>query len=156
MAQVQYFRPFLNDNDYENYMVIIALGMSHAFGFGQGIVVNLDYGGTDILCGKPGRDTSGDRKVSADRLAERSAVDEAYSYPRGISENDISSLKVITCGSAPLPVDVIRRAEELTGAVITEGYGMTETVNTITINGHDHSQGRYLGVVNPNIECTSS
>ena len=37
MAQVQYFRPFLNDNDYENYIVIIALGMSHAFGFGQGI-----------------------------------------------------------------------------------------------------------------------
>lgn len=30
MAQVQYFRPFLNDNDYENYIVIIALGMSHA------------------------------------------------------------------------------------------------------------------------------
>ena len=36
---------------------------------------------------------------------------------------DISSLKVITCGSAPLPVDVIKRVEELTGAVITEGYG---------------------------------
>ena len=31
---------------------------------------------------------------------------------------DISSLKVITCGSAPLPVDVIKRVEELTGAAI--------------------------------------
>lgn len=35
LAQVQYFRPFLNDADYEHYMVIIALGMSHAFGFSQ-------------------------------------------------------------------------------------------------------------------------
>lgn len=65
---------------------------------------------------------------------------------------DISSLKVITCGSAPLPVDVIKRVEELTGAVITEGYGMTETVNTITINGHDHRKVGTVGVVNPNIE----
>lgn len=138
MAQVQYFRPFLNDNDYENYMVIIALGMSHAFGFGQGIVVNLTMGGTIFF---------------AESLDEILRVIEKYrptvwpSVPLWMKliatheeyqKYDISSLKVITCGSAPLPVDVIRRVEELTGAVITEGYGMTETVNTITINGHDH------------------
>lgn len=152
MAQVQYFRPFLNDNDYENYMVIIALGMSHAFGFGQGIVVNLTMGGTIFF---------------AESLDEILRVIEKYrptvwpSVPLWMKliatheeyqKYDISSLKVITCGSAPLPVDVIRRVEELTGAVITEGYGMTETVNTITINGHDHRKVGTVGVVNPNIE----
>ena len=152
MAQVQYFRPFLNDNDYENYIVIIALGMSHAFGFGQGIVVNLTMGGTIFF---------------AEGLDDILRVIEKYrptvwpSVPLWMKliatheeyqKYDISSLKVITCGSAPLPVDVIKRVEELTGAVITEGYGMTETVNTIAINGHDHRKVGTVGVVNPNIE----
>lgn len=133
-------------------MVIIALGMSHAFGFGQGIVVNLTMGGTIFF---------------AESLDEILRVIEKYrptvwpSVPLWMKliatheeyqKYDISSLKVITCGSAPLPVDVIRRVEELTGAVITEGYGMTETVNTITINGHDHRKVGTVGVVNPNIE----
>lgn len=147
MAQVQYFRPFLNDNDYENYIVIIALGMSHAFGFGQGIVVNLTMGGTIFF---------------AESLDEILRVIEKYrptvwpSVPLWMKliatheeyqKYDISSLKVITCGSAPLPVDVIRRVEELTGAVITEGYGMTETVNTITINLSEQIFGRNVDVV---------
>lgn len=86
MAQVQYFRPFLNDNDYENYMVHNRAWNVPRIRLRPGHCGQPDYGRHDILCGKPGRDTSGDRKVSADRLAERSAVDEAYSYPRGISE----------------------------------------------------------------------
>lgn len=152
LAQVQYFRPFLNDADYEHYMVIIALGMSHAFGFSQGIVVNLTMGGTIFF---------------ADTLEEILKAIEVYKptvWPavplwmkliaskEEYQNYDISSLKVITCGSAPLPVEVIHRVEELTGAVITEGYGMTETVNTIAINGQVHRKVGTVGVVNPNIE----
>ena len=152
MAQVQYFRPFLNDNDYENYMVIIALGMSHAFGFGQGIVVNLTMGGTIFFAESLDEILKVIEKFrptvwpSVPLWMKLIATHEEY------QKYDISSLKVITCGSAPLPVDVIKRVEELTGAVITEGYGMTETVNTITINGHDHRKVGTVGVVNPNIE----
>lgn len=152
MAQEQYFRPFLNDSDYEHYMVIIALGMSHAFGFCQGIVVNLTLGGTIFF---------------ADNLEEILKAIETYKptvWPavplwmkliashEEYQKYDIRSLKVITCGSAPLPVEVIHRVEELTGAVITEGYGMTETVNTIAINGQTHRKVGTVGVVNPNIE----
>ena len=47
-------------------------------------------------------------------------------YP-GVDQLDLSSIKICHSGSAPLPVDVLRRFEELTGAKITEGYGLTET-----------------------------
>ncbi len=45
----------------------------------------------------------------------------------GIESIDISSVRYCLSGSAPLPVEVLERFEELTGARITEGFGLTET-----------------------------
>lgn len=46
-------------------------------------------------------------------------------HPR-LREYDLSSIKVCSCGSAPMPVEALRRFEELTGGKISEGYGLTE------------------------------
>jgi long-chain acyl-CoA synthetase len=46
-------------------------------------------------------------------------------HPR-VKEYNISSIKVCSSGSAPLPVEALRRFEELTGGKISEGYGLTE------------------------------
>ena len=46
-------------------------------------------------------------------------------HPR-VREYNISSIKVCSCGSAPLPVEALKRFEELTGGKISEGYGLTE------------------------------
>ncbi len=43
-----------------------------------------------------------------------------------IQKTDLTSIKGCFSGSAPLPVDVIRRFEGLTGAAISEGFGLTE------------------------------
>ncbi|WP_374724430.1 long-chain-fatty-acid--CoA ligase [Calidifontibacillus erzurumensis] len=43
-----------------------------------------------------------------------------------ISQYDLTCFKFCSCGSAPLPVKVLKRFEELTGAVIGEGFGLTE------------------------------
>ena len=40
---------------------------------------------------------------------------------------DLTSLEACLSGAAPLPVEVQRRFEELTGATLVEGYGLTET-----------------------------
>jgi len=45
----------------------------------------------------------------------------------GIDRIDISSVKSCFCGSAPLPVDVLQKFEQLTGSRIVEGFGLTET-----------------------------
>jgi long-chain acyl-CoA synthetase len=46
-------------------------------------------------------------------------------HPR-VKEYNISSIKVCSSGSAPLPVEALKRFEELTGGKISEGYGLTE------------------------------
>ncbi len=44
-----------------------------------------------------------------------------------VSENDLVSLKVCNSGSAPMPGEVLRSFEGKTGAMILEGYGLSET-----------------------------
>ena len=46
-------------------------------------------------------------------------------HPR-VKEYNISSIKVCSSGSAPMPVEALKRFEELTGGKISEGYGLTE------------------------------
>ena len=47
---------------------------------------------------------------------------------------DLSSIKGCFSGSAPLPVEVLKEFERQTGAVIVEGYGLTETSPVTHIN----------------------
>src|SRR5512136_184311 len=46
-------------------------------------------------------------------------------HPR-VKEYNISSIKVCSSCSAPLPVEALKKFEELTGGKISEGYGLTE------------------------------
>lgn len=47
-------------------------------------------------------------------------------YP-DISKYDLSSLKVCISGGAPLPVEVKKEFERISGCVVVEGYGLSET-----------------------------
>jgi long-chain acyl-CoA synthetase len=49
-----------------------------------------------------------------------------------ISKSKIKSIKAMICGSSPLAVEGLNKFEELSGAVITEGYGLSETSNVLT------------------------
>lgn len=51
----------------------------------------------------------------------------AINHHPGVESLDVSSVKYCISGSAPLPVEVLERFEELTGSKITEGFGLTET-----------------------------
>jgi long-chain acyl-CoA synthetase len=46
----------------------------------------------------------------------------------------LSSLKACLSGGAPLPVEVKRRFEELTGCHLIEGYGLSETSPAVIVN----------------------
>ena len=152
LAQQEYFKPILTEEDKEHYMVMIGLGMSHAFGFSQAIVVNMSLGGAIYLA------DSLDEILTAIEKYRPTVWPSVPIWMKLIASDpkyqgyDITSLKCITCGAAPLPIEVLDKVEEITGGVITEGYGMTETVNTIAINGFHHRKSGTVGVPNPNIE----
>ena len=44
-----------------------------------------------------------------------------------LSKYDVTSIRMCISGGAPLPVEVKQRFEHLTGATVTEGYGLTES-----------------------------
>ena len=53
---------------------------------------------------------------------------------RTIDQVDLSSIKAIFSGAAPLPVDVMEQFEARTGARIAEAYGMTEASSVTHVN----------------------
>jgi len=62
---------------------------------------------------------------------------------------DLSSLKFCMSGGAPLPVEVQQSFEKLTGAVLIEGYGLTETSPTGSICPKDARRPGSCGVPIP-------
>lgn len=50
---------------------------------------------------------------------------------------DISSLKYLVCGAAPLSVELFQRFEEHSGMKILEGYGLTESTCATSVNPKD-------------------
>jgi len=51
-----------------------------------------------------------------------------------VGESDVGSLRYAICGAAPMPPEVFRRFEKLTGVKILEGYGLTEGTTASCIN----------------------
>ncbi|MGA8274813.1 MAG: long-chain fatty acid--CoA ligase [Thermoplasmata archaeon] len=62
------------------------------------------------------------------------ALYTAFNQTPGIEKHKIHSIKFCVSGSAPLPVEVARRFEELTGGTLIEGYGLSETSPVTHVN----------------------
>lgn len=58
----------------------------------------------------------------------------AFTNHPDLEKYDLKSLMGCFSGGAPLPPEVCRRFEEKTGAVIFEGYGLSETAPVATVN----------------------
>ena len=71
------------------------------------------------------------------------------------SNIDLSSIKGCFSGSAPLPVEVIKEFEEKTGAVIVEGFGLSEASPVTHINPFSASARKVgsIGIPLPSTEC---
>jgi long-chain acyl-CoA synthetase len=59
---------------------------------------------------------------------------------------DLSSLICCASGGAPMPVEMARQFEEKTGAVIFEGYGLSETAPVIAANPTEKEKRKFGSV----------
>jgi long-chain acyl-CoA synthetase len=50
---------------------------------------------------------------------------------------DTSSLRLVVCGAAPMPAELIARVESTLGVVLVEGYGLSEGSCASTLNPYD-------------------
>jgi acyl-CoA synthetase (AMP-forming)/AMP-acid ligase II len=72
-----------------------------------------------------------------------------------VSKYDLSKVKLINSGAAPLDDGVSRLAAQRVGCLVTQGYGMTETSLASHVTPDDPAQVKLgsVGPVLPNMEC---
>ncbi len=74
-----------------------------------------------------------------------------------VTELDVSSIRVCMSGGAPLPMEVKQRFEQLTGAKLVEGYGLTEASPVVTANPFQEvSKAGSIGLPLPGTEIIIS
>ena len=62
-----------------------------------------------------------------------------------LADRDLSSLRYVNSGAAPLPPEVAREFRSLTGVPVKQGYGLTETSPTINADFYAHAELESVG-----------
>jgi long-chain acyl-CoA synthetase len=120
----------------EEMRTLCAIPLNHIYGYNANVNICLFTGGTMVLVAVPTPDNllEAITRHKPNLFASVPAMIIGLNHHPKIKEADITSLKGIFCGSAPLAVETMNEFERLTGGKILEGYGMSETVNILTVN----------------------
>ncbi len=115
---------------------LAAIPLYHIYGFNTNMNANFIHGGTIILVPQPTTDNilAAINKHEPNLFAAVPTMIVGLNQHPDVAKSKIKGIKGIISGSSPLAVEALRTFEALSGAVITEGYGMSETSNVLTIN----------------------
>ena len=129
-VQSAMWRSFFSNHEGERTLLVIPL--FHVYGLTVGMMIGALQGSTLILLPKYEVEMLIDA-IERYRPTVFPGVPTLYvsllNHPR-INEIDFSSVRYFNSGSAPLPLDVIDRFESVTGCVLRQGYGLSETSPT--------------------------
>lgn len=115
---------------------LLVLPLFHANGVVLGTLTPLRAGGQATIMGRFKADTFFDA-VEKHRPTYFSAVPAIYAMLTALPEEvkpDTSSLRLVVCGAAPMPAELIGKFEDRYGVVLVEGYGLSETTTASAIN----------------------
>ncbi|NVN92993.1 MAG: long-chain fatty acid--CoA ligase [Desulfuromonadales bacterium] len=115
---------------------LAAVPLYHVFGMNCNINMALYSAGTIILVAQPTPDNileAINRHEPTVWAAVPAMILGMINHPDIVSSK-LKGIKLVICGGAPLHVEVMKKFEELSGALIWEGYGLSETSNVITGN----------------------
>lgn len=134
--QVQHIRAWFPKFNKGEEIMLGALPFFHVFGLSVAMNFAVYMGWGDILVPKPQPEalleTIGKFRPTFAPLVPTMYIG-MLSHP-SINQTDLTCIKGCFSGSAPLPLEVIRDFEGKTGAVIVEGFGMTESSPVTHIN----------------------
>ncbi|RZB33537.1 MAG: long-chain acyl-CoA synthetase [Desulfobacteraceae bacterium Eth-SRB2] len=140
-----------------NEVMLGALPFFHVFGLTTAMNLAIFQGWGDILVPKP----QPDALLEAIRKFKPSFAPLVPTMYIGILNNpaidktDLTSIKGCFSGSSPLPLEIIRNFENKTGAVIVEGFGLTESSPVTHVNpfsGGKRKAGS-IGIPIPDTDC---
>lgn len=127
---------------------LAVLPLFHVTGFVHSMSAPLYAGGTIVLLAKydTGTVVGAIEKYRCSHWVSIAAMNIAVvNYP-GVSTHDLSSLRTCCTGGAPVPRQILQKFEELTGARLIVGYGLSETISQVTINPHHHPREGSVGI----------
>jgi len=119
-----------------NEVIMASIPLFHIYGLTVALLMGLAVGGTIVLQTRP---EIRELLKLIDRYQPTQfpgvpALYQAFNRQPDLAKYQIHSIKYCVSGSAPLPVEVQRRFEELTGANLVEGYGLSETSPITHVN----------------------
>ena len=156
-CNVQQMRAWFGKAEDGKETILCALPLFHSFGFTVVMHLAMRIAATQIMIPNPRDIPAIIRAVQRHRITLFPAVPNHYNaINRYAAEHqvDLSSIKACNSGSAPLPVDTLERFERLTGARISEGFGLTET-SPVTHSNPLYSTRKIgsIGVPLPSTDC---
>lgn len=118
----------------ENMRIMAAMPLYHIYGFNTSVNINMVAGGNIIVVNGPSPDNLllNINQHEPNFFAAVPAMIYGLNQHPDIGSSKIKKIKAMICGSSPLAVEGLNRFEQLSGAVITEGYGLSETSNVLT------------------------
>jgi long-chain acyl-CoA synthetase len=118
---------------------LLILPLFHVNGIVVGTLTPLLAGGRVTIAGRFSAKTFFGL-VEQVRPSYFSAVPAIYAMLTSLPEADTadtSSLRLVVCGAAPMPAELIARVERTLGVVLVEGYGLSEGSCASTLNPYD-------------------
>ena len=127
MALASYLKPSIKLQDLS---VLLSLPMFHAYGLMIGVLIHMSTGGNTVLLAS--------QKPSVEEVLNAIEHYKPTCWPTvpvvlnsinkddGLKNRNISSIRVILCGSSLLPLETIETFSETYGIKIRECYGLSE------------------------------
>lgn len=121
---------------FDKIKTLAAIPLNHIYGYNGNVNACLYTGGTIVLVPQPTPDNilAAINKHEPNIWAAVPAMIIGLNNHPDIAKSKVSSVKGIFSGSAPLAVETLKEFERLSGGRILEGYGLSETINILTVN----------------------
>lgn len=126
-ANIGQIMEFLQPGD-RHHTVLAVLPMFHSYGYTAAVGFALASGATAVLVPKfDAREVL--KLIQKHRVTTLPGVPTIYTAllkDPELNKFDLTSIEFCVSGAAPLPLELLKRFESITGAKILEGFGLTE------------------------------